>query len=106
MSSGFKGFSVRELRFQRQHILRATMEAIGLLAEEAVSLDVLRSRIAAARSDVAAKLDAFLAADDLLLVATEQEDVSESEYAAAVTKRTMARNALEATAKMPRSEDV
>lgn len=95
----FKGFSVRELRIQRRQILLATAQAIGLPLDGEPSPDLLPRMVEERRPDVAPKLAAFLAADDALVSATEQESISEHDYAAAVTKRTMARNSLEAAAK-------
>jgi hypothetical protein len=106
MSDVFKGFSLRELRMQRQQILRATAEAIGVqLREELPPIDVLRRMIEAKRPHVLSVLDAFIEADDVVIQVTEQADISQQEYAAAVTKRTMARNSLEAHAKAPAASD-
>ena len=99
-----KGFTVRELRMQRQQILRALAQAIGLdVPDDALPpLDVFRRMVVEKRPDLSPEYDEFLIADDAVLAATEQDNISQHDYSTAVTRRTMARNALDTAAKKRR----
>ena len=96
-----KGFTVRDLRMQRRQILRALAQAIGLdVSDDALPpLEAFREMVVAKRPDLSPEYDEFLAADDVALATTEQENISQHDYATVVTRRTMARNALDTAAK-------